>query len=137
LSGLLLDTVIASILSPFKLPSPQRVKYAAAVRGRPLAISMQSLAELYLWAESRNWGVARRQRLQSHINHQFTVLPCDDELAGIWAIVMSHSASAGRPLQSADAWVAATAILYGLELVTHDKDLVNLQMPGLKTVCFA
>lgn len=137
MGGILLDTVVASVLSPFKRPGPQRVKYETAARGHSLAISMQSLAELYLWAESNNWGAARRQMLQTYIDNQFTVLPCDSELATAWAKVMNQSAAAGRPLQSADAWVAATAIFYGLDLLTHDKDFAGLKISGLKIICFA
>lgn len=49
----------------------------------------------------------------------------------------AFSRSAGRRLEAADAWIAATAVDGSLTLVTHDKDLAATGWPGLKVVCRA
>jgi predicted nucleic acid-binding protein len=38
----------------------------------------------------------------------------------------------GRPIELADAWVAATALWYEVPLVTHDRDLERI--PGLEVL---
>jgi predicted nucleic acid-binding protein len=64
------------------------------------------------------------------------VLPCDLELAPVWAEVRHRSMTIGRELQPADAWIAATAIHYSLELITRDKDFADLAIPELKVTLY-
>lgn len=46
---------------------------------------------------------------------------------------MAAARRAGRPIQTADAWIAATALLYGATLVTHNAaDFAGV--PGLLVV---
>ena len=46
---------------------------------------------------------------------------------------MAQAKAAGRRIESADAWIAATALLYDVPLVTHNrKDYLGV--PGLKIV---
>ena len=52
---------------------------------------------------------------------QFTVVPIDRPLCRLWAEASHRASRAGRPLQAADAWVAATALLLGVPLVTHHR----------------
>ena len=67
----------------------------------------------------------------------FTVAPCDLELAPVWARVRYQSMTIGRELAVADAWIAATAVHFGLELVTRDKDLFDLGIPELTVTFYA
>ena len=54
-----------------------------------------------------------------------------------WARVMDQSIRARRRLESADAWIVATAVEYGVPLLTHDRDLSGLAIAGLSVVCCA
>ena len=135
MTDVILDTNVASILSPFKHFASLRPVYEQAAFGRLNVLSVQTVAELYLWAKLRNWG-ARQAELQLYIDG-FTLAPCDVDLAPTWASVVAHSRAVGKPLSTADAWVAATALYFGLELLTHDRDFVDLKIPGLKVTCFA
>ncbi len=44
----------------------------------------------------------------------------DDGLCQRWALLMSATRRAGRPLPFADLWIAATALHLSLPLVTHN-----------------
>jgi predicted nucleic acid-binding protein len=78
-----------------------------------------TLAELDLWALRRNWGESTRERLERFLR-KFTVGPYDRELCRKWAEVTDSARQKGRPIDVADAWVAATALLAGVPLVTHN-----------------
>jgi tRNA(fMet)-specific endonuclease VapC len=84
-------------------------------------VSFMTVAELDRWALQHNWGEARRQRLESYLT-AFTVRYVDRSLCSAWAEVTVQARSAGRPIQCADAWIAATARLHHLPLLTHNPD---------------
>ncbi|MDQ3009350.1 MAG: type II toxin-antitoxin system VapC family toxin [Acidobacteriota bacterium] len=83
------------------------------------SISFMTLAELNLWAESHNWGERRREELALFLQ-RFAVIESNQELCQRWAIVTDQVRRSGRKIQPGDAWIAATALLYGLPLVTHN-----------------
>lgn len=82
----LLDTTVASLLHPKRRGSALRRRYEPHMRGEILALSFQSVAELWAWAEERNWGPAARRRLESFLR-RFLVIPYDAGLAKVWARV--------------------------------------------------
>ena len=95
--------------------------YTPHLRGKLLVISFMTLAELARWGLARNWGDARRRRLEEHLR-SFFVHPYDRDLCRTWAQVSEEARRAGRPIQCADAWVAAVAVQRGLPLVTDNPD---------------
>ena len=133
---MLLDTAVASFLHPKKRRSPQSQLYEPDLAGRTLAISFQSVAELLQWAELNHWTEAARAELDVFLTH-FAVIPYELALARQWARVMAKTRSVGRRLESGDAWIAATAIYYGLPLVTHDADFRDLPLRDFKVICHA
>ena len=90
-----------------------------AVAGRQLVISFMTRAELMLWPAANNWGESRRAALAQHIALYTTLYP-DDRTCAIWAEVVDHCRRAGQPIQTADAWIAATARQWRVPLVTAD-----------------
>jgi len=59
------------------------------------------------------------------------LLHSDEEICELWADV--RLARRSQPIDVADAWIAATALAYSLELVTHNPaDFVNI--PGLTVI---
>jgi predicted nucleic acid-binding protein len=91
-----------------------------------------TLAELHRWALERNWGQQRRSALEAHVA-RFTLFPYDPDLCRWWAAVTVEARRRGRPIQAADAWIAATALLYGIPLVTHNpSDYAGV--PGLTLI---
>ncbi|CAN0323700.1 unnamed protein product [Laminaria digitata] len=122
--NLLLDTNIVSVF--LKSNDTRAAIYGPLIQGHQLHISFMTVAELYRWAHSKNWGAQRTQRLGEHIQ-RCTILPASHEVCLRWARVQAHRGSIGRPISSNDAWIAATALHYGLGLVTHNlKDFVEL-----------
>jgi tRNA(fMet)-specific endonuclease VapC len=114
----LLDTDVFSFLLK---GSPASDPWIESVDGRYLLLCFVTVAELLLWAEVRNWGQPRRDRLQAKIDTT-TVLPFNEALMAEWARVVAAGRSAGHPIgakaQANDAWIAATARLYGVPLAT-------------------
>jgi predicted nucleic acid-binding protein len=57
--------------------------------------------------------------MEQHL-HRFVLYPFDRSLCWRWAEVTDSARRNGRPIQTADAWIAATALLAGVPLVTHN-----------------
>jgi tRNA(fMet)-specific endonuclease VapC len=80
-----------------------------------------TLAELERWALERVWGTKRKLELAQHLT-RYTVLPVSRELCLRWAEVGFNAKKKGRPIQTADAWIAASALNYQVPLITNNKD---------------
>jgi predicted nucleic acid-binding protein len=65
------------------------------MQGATLAISFQTVAELWSWAEESQWGPKLRAGLEAFMA-QFVLVPYSPELAQTWARVMTHTRRAGR-----------------------------------------
>ena len=50
----------------------------------------------------------------------FSVIHSDSLLCSTWAAVRNESTQKGRPISSADAWIAATALVLSPPLVTNN-----------------
>ena len=111
------DTDVVSFL--FKRDTRAEL-YRAHLDDKELIISFQTLAELFWWTLVRNWGAARKKKLEQHLR-QFAIHPYDAALCLTWAAVSFSAHKSGRPINAADAWIAATAVQHGLPLVTHNQ----------------
>ena len=135
MSVVLLDTTVVSLLHPRKRGSKILSRYAVHMERRTLAVSFQSVAELWNWAENREWGDEARNGLDLFIR-RFLVVPYDYALAQAWARAMHSSRKEGRRLGTGDCWIAATAIHLQIPLLTHDRDFLDLSIPGLRVISF-
>ena len=130
MSIVLLDTNIVSFL--FKDDSRAKA-YAPYLQGQNLAISFMTVAELYQWAAVRQWGAYRVKQLEQVFRTTYTVLSFDIGLCQKWGEVRAARRAKGKPISSEDAWIAATALHYGLSLITHNpKDFTDIL--GLKII---
>src|ERR1035441_6669074 len=87
-------------------------------------------AELEQWILLAKWGAGRVQRFQAFMKG-FASVPSSRDLILRWADAMVAARANGRRIEVADAWIAATALLYGAALVTHNpKDYVGDQPGG-------
>lgn len=84
-----------------------------------IVISFMSIAELERWAIERAWGEVRRRQLRRFLD-AFVTRPVDRALCETWAVIMAEARRRGTPIAHADAWIAATATLESLPLVTHN-----------------
>jgi len=88
-----------------------------------------TVAELERWAIQRKWNAHRLHWLHLY-PRPFTVVPSSPDLCRKWAEVMMAAQVVGRRIECADAWIAATALLYDAPLITHNRtDYVGV--PGL------
>lgn len=135
MSPVLLDTTVASLLHPKKKRDALRARYTPHLQGQILALSFQSVAELWSWAEENNWGIEHRDGLVIFLQ-KFLIIPYDMELAKIWAKVSTSCKRIGRRLEAGDAWIVATAVRYKIPLLTHDRDHVGLNIADLHVVSY-
>jgi len=116
MDSVLIDTDVFSFL--FK-GDTRGQRYTAHLAERRLCVSFMSVAELHSWAIIRGWGASRRRALASTLN-QFVVLPYDAQLTLRWAEINAARSKLGKPIGCGDCWIAATALRFGLPLVTHN-----------------
>ncbi len=86
---------------------------------KQVAISFQTVAELYFWAKNRNWAEPRLQDLAKALSY-FVILHSDIETSLIWSDIRSKRAKIGKPLSPQDAWIAACTIRHKATLLTHN-----------------
>jgi len=115
-SVVVVDTDVVSF--QFKRDT-RAVLYDPHLAGRVLVLSFMTIAELDGWSLHQRWGAARRARLDAHLR-RFVTYPYDRNLCRVWAEATQEARQAGRPIQCADAWIAATALALDVPLVTHN-----------------
>jgi len=84
-------------------------------------LSFMTVAELDLWAATRNWGMNKREELALFLS-PYIVIESSRELCRKWAEIRDQVSRAGSHLDTANAWIAATALLHDLPLVTHNQE---------------
>ena len=99
--------------------------YIERLRDARQYISFQTLEETWYGAHSRGWGARRRQELSSHLERYEIVWP-DTDLVEASARLRAERRAAGRELNMADAWIAATAIMLNCPLASHDSHFVGV-----------
>jgi predicted nucleic acid-binding protein len=121
---LVVDTDVASFI--FKWHPEFALRYVEIVRGSELIVSFMTLAEMRQGALDANWGPRRCAVLETYLA-DFSVLHSDSLLCSTWAAIRNESMQKGRPISSADAWIAATALVLSVPLVTNNpKDYLHL-----------
>lgn len=125
----LIDTDVVSFL--FKNDSRAQ-SYLPHLHDRQWLISFMTEAELEQWVLLAKWNAKRIDWLRIFLA-RFGIIPSSHDLVIKWAEVMVAARQAGRRLETADAWIAATAVLYDAPLVTHNaSDYAGV--PGLKLI---
>jgi predicted nucleic acid-binding protein len=123
------DTDVVSFL--FK-NHPIASRYDPELAGQIALISFMTVAEMERWALQRRWSAQRVNWLDLFLR-RFTIVPSSPDLCRKWAEVMVAAQSAGRRIECADAWIAATALLYQASLITHNRS-DYLGVPGLNLI---
>jgi len=129
MARLVVDTDVASFV--FKWHPEFASRYIERMRGSELVISFMTIAEMRQGALDANWGPRKWDVLEMYLA-DFSVLYSDNILCSKWAAVRNESARKGRQMSSADAWIAATALVLSAPLVTNNpkdyRHLDNLQL---------
>jgi predicted nucleic acid-binding protein len=123
----LLDTNIVS----YQVKAlPLAAVYHPHLLGHTLAVSFQTVAELLEGAAAAKWGPAKRRVLTTTLG-RLLVFHSDQTTCERWAEI--RAVRRAQPIGVADAWIAATALTYGVELVTHNpSDFAGT--PGLSII---
>ncbi len=114
--ALVIDT---DVVSYFYKQDTRAALYRPHLTSLPFIISFMTLAELRRWMLERNWGVKKRQELEDYLR-RYLVVYADDALCERWAEATDSARRNGRPIASADAWIAATALLLDATLITNN-----------------
>lgn len=123
MTPVVVDTDVVSFL--FKNDSRAQL-YLPLLRNRDLLVSFMTEAELEQWLLLAKWGLDRVQRFRVFMTG-FASVPSSRDLVLQWAEVMVTARANGRRIEAADAWIAATAMLYGATLITHNpKDYLGV-----------
>lgn len=110
---------------------PLADEYRARIGTHDKAISFMTFAELYYGTLKRNWGDNKRNELMEHVAHDYVVCPFNSALCVQWAVVRDQTRRVGRQIKVADSWIAATAMIYGIPLVTHNRSDFEVLEPEL------
>ena len=125
--NVLVDTDVVSFT--FKKDS-RSVLYEPHLQGHFLIISFMTYAELKFWALKNHWGERRKSNFAEFLTDYLVIYP-DEKLCEIWAQIKADAYKYGNPIETADAWVAAVALLFDIPLVTnnrrHFENVRNLQ----------
>ncbi len=113
----IVDTDVVSFT--FKRDTRHRL-YRPHLEGKLLYLSFMTIAELDLWANTHNWGERRRSELKAFLE-PYTVIESGRELCRQWGALKHQAQRSGYHIETADAWIAATALLYNVPLVTHNR----------------
>lgn len=117
MQAVLLDTDVVSYL----LRGDRRAKEVRQkLQGKFPVISFMTVAEMERWALARNWGADRRAQLDSYLSG-FPIYPFNLDLCRLWAEVTVHGQRMGRLVSCADAWIAASALVQEIPLLTNNR----------------
>jgi predicted nucleic acid-binding protein len=121
----LLDTnVVSEWIKP--RPDPGVTAWLARVDEDQVFISVVTLTELQYGITRLRPG-RRREQLYRWFHDEFRVrfidrlIPIDDDIAIACGDVLAERQAAGRPVEAMDAFIAATARIIGLTLVTRNE----------------
>ena len=105
--------------------------YEERILGHPLAISFQVLEESWNGAYYRGWGARRMGELETYLQRYEVIWP-NPRLVEFCARLRAERRAAGREMEVADAWIAATALYLDCPLASHDRDFSGI--PGLQLI---
>ena len=127
-SPVVLDTSVVSLLMRGDADSTY---YKSEIQGLRAVISFQTREEALFGAIRAGWGPRRISELQQHLG-QYETVWSSLEMVEISARLRSDREKAGRRLNTADAWIAATAIMLDCPLASHDGDFSDI--PDLELI---
>ena len=123
----LVDTDIVSF---FFSNSQLGIAYRQYLRKRTLLISFMTHAEIERGMWLANWGKKKRDEMEEFLTARFPIIHTNNAICRKWAEITSIKE---RPMAPADAWIAATAIVYRVPLITHKRKHFE-GIAGLKVI---
>jgi tRNA(fMet)-specific endonuclease VapC len=122
MSQILLDTSAYSALFRKHPATIQLVESAESLYLSPIVLG-ELKAGFLLGKRGEENESTLREFLRSP---RVRVLTIDDETAERWAIIAAFLKKSGTPVASNDIWIAASAMQYGLPILTSDRDFQKI-----------
>jgi predicted nucleic acid-binding protein len=125
MSGFLLDTNVLSKFNRLGDPNPRVREWLEAADSGSLYASVLTLAEIRFGVELLP-ASKRRTQLEDWLDRDLPawfgdrVLSVDKKIADRWGILRAQAQIKGRPLSVVDGLLAATAVEYGLTIVSRN-----------------
>ena len=106
---------------------------AGRFAGYEWGVSAVTLGELRLGVlQARDPEAASRRLSTYQLAQRFEALTVDEAVSEAWALLVSRLRATGRRAPANDSWIAATAIVHGVPVVTQDSDYDA--MPGVRVI---
>lgn len=125
MSGFLIDTNVLSEYNRTGGPDPGVRLWLETTDRQTQHVSIITLAEIQKGIELLDQG-KRRAQLEQWLTQDLEawfsgrILPVDRQVAMRWASLVAQGSRTGRPLPTVDSLIAATALVYGLTIVTRN-----------------
>jgi tRNA(fMet)-specific endonuclease VapC len=100
--------------------APQAAIFEPYLVNKVGLVSFQTVGELRHIALRRNWGDKKKQELEDRLR-RMVVIGATNEITSRWAQLMFDQMRVGSEIQTADAWIAATALVYECPVLTNDR----------------
>ena len=129
--SIVVDTTVVSYIhrrEPIARP------YMNRMIGHRAVTSFQTYEEILFGVQVSSWGSRRIDELIRYVDETYDMVGYDLELVKACAHLRADSRRRGRELKTADAWIAATAVLLNCPVLSHDRDFSGL--PDLQVVRF-
>jgi predicted nucleic acid-binding protein len=122
------DIVVDTDAVSFLFRGDSRIQFCLPfVLNHRSIISFMTVAELEFGVLRANWGESRRKSLADFVRQHFVIFNQTTDLCNVWAKLRVEAERKGRHLSSSDAWIAATAVLLEVPLLTYNqKDYESL-----------
>ncbi len=103
--------------------------------GEPFALASITASELLVGVSraSAPTRMADRSRFVEALLRQVPIIPFDLASARMHAKLTADLASMGQPIATHDLMIAATAVVYGYDVVTHNRRHFS-RIPGLNVI---
>jgi predicted nucleic acid-binding protein len=120
--GYLLDTNIVLHATREKSPVSLAMDSQFQLRSSPFRPAICEVTVAELWAFAQSWGEKRKEFLRRTIGDLLALPISDPRIHQRWAELYSHARSNGLAIQHDhnDVWIAATAHVAGLQLLSTD-----------------
>jgi predicted nucleic acid-binding protein len=106
-------------------PNPGLTAWTNSAEEEKLFLSVVTLAEVRYGVERMAIG-GRRRRYERWLEHELPlrfegrILPVSQRIADAWGRIVARCASEGKPISAIDGFLAATAEVHDLTLVTRN-----------------
>ena len=134
MSFVLLDTSIVSLLHPRRRESDLLEIDAAHMAKQTLTLSFQSVAELWRWAESREWGDEARHGIDVSSSNSWSFRTTTRWRKHGHAQCMP---ARGKVADSRQGTAGLRRLPFTERFpLTHDRDFLSLSIPGLQVISY-